>query len=142
MQGVQQGLCRVMAPKNGEGLRAVLMVFAYEGAFRRKGGIDDRDTIAEVGETEGGSETGRAPSKNRDGLGAGGCHEDGERNQAPAATASRRLAASRARGPNIRCLGSSIFLRILKYTARMISATVNACWSFAARDSNAACAFA
>ena len=132
----------MMAAENGEGLRAVPMVFAHEGAFRRRAAIDDRDSIAKVGETEGGSETRRAPSKNRDGLGASGCHEDRERNQTPAATASRRLAASRARGPNIRCLGSSIFFRILKYTARMISATVNACWSLAGRDSNAACAFA
>ena len=131
-----------MAAENGEGLRVVVRAFAYDGVFNRGAVIDDCDSIAKVGETVGGSETGRASSKNRDGLGASGCHEDRERNQTPAATASRRLAASLARGPNIRCLGSSIFFRILKYTARMISATVNACRSLADRDSNAACAFA
>ena len=51
-----------MAAENGEGLRVVLMVFAYAGVCRRRMVIDDRDSIASVGETVGGSETGRAPS--------------------------------------------------------------------------------
>src|SRR5262245_64777666 len=100
-----------MAAENGEGLGVALMRFADKDTFRRTVGIDDCDSIAELGQTIGGSEAFQASSKNCDGLGASGCHEDRERNHTPAATASRRLAASLARGPNIRCLGSSIFLR-------------------------------
>ena len=78
-----------MAAEDGEGLRVVAMSFASAGASKLRATIDDRNSIAMVGETVGGGETGRASSKNRDGLGVGGRHEDRERNQTPAATASR-----------------------------------------------------
>src|SRR5688572_11769184 len=142
MQRMQQGPCCMMAAQDGEGRRIVLGPFAYKGAFGVRAMVDDRDSKAKVSETVGYSETGWVSPKNHDGLGGSGSHEDRERNHTPAATTSRRLAASRARGPNIRCLGSSSFFNILKYTARMISATVTAFWSLAGRSSNAACAFA
>jgi hypothetical protein len=51
-----------MAAENGEGFWVVVRAVAYEGAFRRGEAIDDRDSIASVGKTVGGSETGRASS--------------------------------------------------------------------------------
>ena len=76
MQRVQQCLCRVMAAEDGEGLRALLKIFAREGGSNSRTSIDDRDSITMVDETVGGCETGRASSKNDDGLWARRGHED------------------------------------------------------------------
>ena len=89
MQGLQQRMCFVMAAEDGEGLRGIAGAFACAGAFKEWRSFDDGDAIAMTSEAVGGGETGRASSKNRDGLGVGGCHEDLERNHTPAATASR-----------------------------------------------------
>jgi hypothetical protein len=89
MQRMQQGLCRVMAAEDGEGLRVVAQVFACAGASQQGVTIDDRDSIAMTGEAVGGGETGRTSTKNHDGLSGGGRHENRERSQTPAATASR-----------------------------------------------------
>jgi hypothetical protein len=89
MQRMQQGSCRVMAAEDGEGLRGVTKVFACAGASKKGAPIDDRDSIAKTREAVGGGETGRASTKNHDGLSGGGCHEIRERSQTPAATASR-----------------------------------------------------
>ena len=90
-----------MAAYDGEGLRGVTKVIAYAGASKQEATIDDRNSIAMTGEAVGGGKTGRASTKNHDGLSGGGRHENRERSQIPAATASRRLVASLARGPNI-----------------------------------------
>jgi hypothetical protein len=90
-----------MATEDDEGLRAILKISAREGVSYSRTPIDDRDSIAMVDETVGGCETGRASSKNDDGLWVRRGHEDRARNHTPAATANRWLAASRARGPNI-----------------------------------------
>jgi hypothetical protein len=89
MQRVQQRVCFVMAAEDGEGLRVIAGEFAYAGAFKEWAPFDDGDAIALTGEAVGSGETGRVSSKNHDGLGVGGCHEDLERNHTPAATASR-----------------------------------------------------
>ena len=89
MQRVQQRVCFVMAAEDGEGLRVNAGEFACAGPFKEWEPFDDGDAIAMTGEAVGGGETGWASSKNRDGLGVGGCHEDLERNHTPAATASR-----------------------------------------------------
>jgi hypothetical protein len=78
-----------MATEDGKGLRVIVRVFVYEGASKPGASFDDGDAIAMASEAVGGGEPGRASSKDRDGLGARGCHEDRERNQTPAATASR-----------------------------------------------------
>lgn len=90
MERVQQRLCRVMAAEDGEGLRVVVRAL-----------IDDRDSIPKKGEAIGGREAGGASTKNYDGLSGGRCHDIRERIHTPAATASRRLVESLARGPNI-----------------------------------------
>src|SRR6185503_1606012 len=107
MQRVQQLAGRVVAAEDGEGLRVVVRVLVYEGAAKQRTLFDDCDTIAMAGKAVSGGKTGRASSKNHDRLGARGFHVDRERNHTPAATANRSLVVSRARGPNIRCLGSS-----------------------------------
>ena len=89
MQRKQQGLRCAMAAEDGEGLRGVTKVFACAGASKQRATIDDRDSIAKTGEAVGGGETGGASTKNHDGLSGGGCHENRERSQTPAATASR-----------------------------------------------------
>ena len=89
MQRMQQGLCCAMAAEDDERLRGVTKVFACAGASKQGAPIDDRDSIAMVGEAVGGGETGRASTKNHDGLSGGGRHENRERSQTPAATASR-----------------------------------------------------
>ncbi len=89
MQRVQQGLCCVMAAKDSEGLRVVTDAFTRAGTSEQGATIDDRDSIAMTGETVGGGETGRASTKNHDGLSVSGRHENRERSQTPAATASR-----------------------------------------------------
>ena len=76
MQRVQQWLRRVMAAEDGEGLRALLKIFAREGVSSGRTSIDDRDSITMVDETVGGCETGLASSKNDDGLWARRGHED------------------------------------------------------------------
>ena len=86
---MQQGMCRVMAAEDSEGLREVTNVFACAGASKQGMAIDDRDSIAKMGEAVGGRETGGAPTKNHDGLSGGGSHENRERSHTPAATASR-----------------------------------------------------
>ena len=101
MQRVQQDLGRVMAAEDGEGLGCVTKAFAGPGTSKQGAPIDNRDLKAMTCEAVGGGETGRASTKNHDGVSGGGCHENRERSQTPAATASRRLIASRARGPNI-----------------------------------------
>lgn len=90
-----------MAAEDGEWLSAMLKIFAREGGSNSRTSIDDRDSMAMMDETVGSCETGRASSKNDDGLCVCRGHEDRARNHTPAATASRWLAASRARGPNI-----------------------------------------
>ena len=57
-----------MATEDGEGLRVIVMVFAYEGASKQGAPFDDCDAIALAGEAVGGGETGWASTKNRDGL--------------------------------------------------------------------------
>ena len=89
MQRAEQGLCRVMAAEDGEGLRGVTKVLACAGSSEQGAPIDDRDSIAMTGEVVGGGEPGGASTKNHDGLSGGGCHENRERSQTPAATASR-----------------------------------------------------
>jgi hypothetical protein len=79
-----------MAAEDGEGLRVVVRV-----------SIDDRDLISKKGEAIGGREAGWASTKNDDGLSGGRCHDIRERIHTAAATASRRLVESLARGPNI-----------------------------------------
>ena len=101
MQRVQQSLCRVMAAEDGEVLGYVTKVFACARTSKQGATIDNRDSKAMTGEAVGGGETGWATTKNDDGLSGGGRHENRERSQTPAATASRRLVASLARGPNI-----------------------------------------
>ena len=101
MQRIQQGLYCVMAASDSEGLRGITKVFAYASASKQRATIDDRDSVAKTSEAVGGGETGGASTKNHDGLSGDGCHENRERSQTPAATASRRLVESRARGPNI-----------------------------------------
>ncbi len=86
---MQQGMCRVMAAEDGEGLRGVTNDFACAGASKQGVAIDDRDSIAKMGEAVGGRETGGASTKNHDGLSGGGSHENRDRSQTPAATASR-----------------------------------------------------
>jgi len=85
---MQQGLCCVMAAEDGEGLRGVIKGFARAEASKL-GVPDDRDSIAKTGEAVGGREPGGASTKNHDGLSGGGYHENRERSQTPAATASR-----------------------------------------------------
>jgi hypothetical protein len=91
----------MMAAEDGEGLGGVTKVFACAGSSKQGATIDNLDSKAMTGQAVGGGETGRASTKNHDGLSGGGRHENRERSQTPAATASRRLVASRARGPNI-----------------------------------------
>jgi hypothetical protein len=79
-----------MAAEDGEGLRAVV-----------RASIDDRDSIPKKGKPIGGREAGGASTKNYDGLSGGRCHDIRERIHTAAATASRRLVESLARGPNI-----------------------------------------
>ena len=86
---MEQGLCRAMAAEDDEGLRGVTKVFACAGASKRGAPIENRDSIAMMGEAVGGGETGEAPTKDHDGLSGGGGHENRERSQTPAATASR-----------------------------------------------------
>jgi hypothetical protein len=76
-------------------------VLPNEGSSAQGAMIYDRHAIAMLGQTVRGGQTGGAFTKNDDGLRGGGRHEDRERSQTPAAMASRRLVASRARGPNI-----------------------------------------
>ena len=89
MQRMQQGLCCAMAAYDGEGLRGITKVFACAGASKQEAPIDDRDSVAMTGEAVGCGKTGGASTKNHDGLSGGGCHENLERNQTLAATASR-----------------------------------------------------
>ena len=89
MQRMQQGMCCAMAAEDGEGLKGVAKVFACAGASQQGVPIDDCDSIAMTGEAVGGGETGRASTKNHDGLSGSGRHENRERSQTPAATASR-----------------------------------------------------
>lgn len=89
MQRMQQGLCCVMAAEDSERLRGVTKGFAGVGPSKQGVPIDDRDSIAKTGKAVGGRKTGGASTKNRDGLSGGGCHENRERSQTPAATASR-----------------------------------------------------
>jgi hypothetical protein len=89
MQRVQQGLCCVMAAKDGERLRVVTGLFTCAGTSELGATIDDRDSIAMTDEAVGGGEAGRASTKNHDGLSVRGRHENRERSQTPAATASR-----------------------------------------------------
>ena len=89
MQRMQQGLCCAMAAYDGEGLRGITKVFACAGASKQGAPIDDRDSIAKTGKAVGGREPCGASTKNHDGLSGGGCHENRERSQTPAATASR-----------------------------------------------------
>ena len=89
MQRVEQGLCRAMAAEGDEGLRGVTKVFSCAGASKRGASIENRDSIAMMGEAVGGGEAGEASTKNHDGLSGGGCHESRERSQTPAATARR-----------------------------------------------------
>lgn len=86
---MQQGVCCAMAAENGEGLRDLTKVVAYAGASKQGAPIDDRDSIAMNREAVGGGETGGASTKNHDGLSGGECHENLERDQTLAATASR-----------------------------------------------------
>ena len=89
MERVQQRLCRVMTAEEGEGLRAVVRTFAYEGSSKRGVTIDDCDSIAKTDKAVGGREAGEASTQNHDGLSGGGCHDIRERIHTPAATASR-----------------------------------------------------
>ena len=89
MQRVQQYLCRAVTAEDDKGLRVIVRTVASEGIFKIWAKIDDRDLIAVAGKVIGGSETSRASSKNCDRMGASGRHVDRERNQTPAATASR-----------------------------------------------------
>ena len=86
---MQQGLCCVMAAEDSEGFKGITRISAYVGASKQGAPIDDRDPIAKIGEAVGGRETGGASTKNHDGLSGGGCHENRERSQTPAATARR-----------------------------------------------------
>ena len=89
MQRMQQCLCCVMAAENSEGFNGISRISAYVGASEQGASIDDRDSIAQTGKAVGGCETGGASTKNHNGLSGGGCHENRERSQTPAATASR-----------------------------------------------------
>ncbi|HZC80220.1 MAG TPA: hypothetical protein VE222_00630, partial [Nitrospiraceae bacterium] len=64
-------------------------VFTYGGAAKQGATINDRHSIAVAGEVVGGGKAGRASTKYHNGLSSGGRHEDRERIQTPAATASR-----------------------------------------------------
>lgn len=89
MQRVEQDLCRVMAAKDGEVLGCVTKVFACAGTSKQGPPIDNRDSKAMTGKAVCGGETGRASTKNHDGVSGGRLHENRERSQIPAATASR-----------------------------------------------------
>jgi hypothetical protein len=65
-----------MAPEDDEGLRAMLKISVREGVSNIRTSIDDCDSITMVDETVGGCETGRASSKNDDGLWVRRGHED------------------------------------------------------------------
>lgn len=101
VQRLKQGLCCVMTAEQGEGLGNLAMVIDGADAAKLGAAIGDCDSIAKIGETVRGSETCWASSNNHDGLSDRGCHESRERIHTPAATASRRLVESLARGPNI-----------------------------------------
>ena len=90
-----------MTAEDGEGLRAVVRAFAYEGRSKSGVTVDDCDSIAKTDKAVGGREASEASTKNHDGLSGCGCHDIRERIHAAAATASRRLVESLARGPNI-----------------------------------------
>lgn len=89
MQRLQQGYCCAVAAEDGEWLGVIDPMFFAEAAFRQGAPIHDRDSIAQTSEAVGGSKTGGASAKDRDGLGVSGCHENRERSQTPAARASR-----------------------------------------------------
>jgi hypothetical protein len=89
MQRVQQCLCCVMAAEHGERLRIFKRILTCAGTSQEGATIDECDSIAMTDEAVGGSETGRASTKNHDGLSGGGHHENRERSQTLAATASR-----------------------------------------------------
>ena len=90
-----------MASEDGEWLSGITSIFTYGGAPKQGATINDRHSIALAGEVVGGGKAGRAATDYHNGLSGGGRHEDRERIQTPAATASRRVVASLARGPNI-----------------------------------------
>jgi hypothetical protein len=89
MQRMQQGMCRPMASQDSEWFSGITRVFTYGGASKQGATINDRHSIAVAGEVVGGGKAGRASTNYHSGLGSGGRHEDRERIQTPAATASR-----------------------------------------------------
>ena len=78
-----------MASYDGEWLSGVTRVFTYGGASKQGAPINEYHSIALSGEAVSSGKAGRASTNYHDGLSSSGCHEDRERIQTPAATASR-----------------------------------------------------
>ena len=78
-----------MASEDGEWLGGITRVFTYGSASKQGAPINDRHSIAVSGEAVGSGKAGRASTNYHDGLSSDGRHEDRERIQTPAATASR-----------------------------------------------------
>lgn len=89
MQRVQQCLCCVMAAEHGERLRVFTRILTCAGTSQEGATIDNCNSIAMTDKAVGGGETGKTSAKNHNGLSGGGHHENRERSQTLAATASR-----------------------------------------------------
>jgi hypothetical protein len=78
-----------MASEDGEWLSAITRVFTYGGASKQGATIHECHSIALSAEAVGSGKAGRASTNYHNGLSSDGRHEDRERIQTPAATASR-----------------------------------------------------